>query len=272
MSKFYAFIFALIQLFFMQSASVCAYTDTPSEAIDLNNRGVNNLNKGKMDEAVELLQKAIKISPNYEMALCNLSIAYNNQALLLVQNERTEEALHLLEKARYLYPSSQTSFDNENALIKRLGFNPDSACDRVNLANQAILRGDVEAFLAEFQEAIEIAGEKLNIDKGLSEDDFYRIYGDEIASKLNAAWNPESNLEPFVFQVKAHISTRKFSLYSADYQNKDAKLKEVLESRNAISQLKPLYRRQKNRILHFSFSHTNEKNEVRYEGNERDFF
>ncbi len=238
----------------------------------MNNRGVNNLNKGKMNEAVELLQRAIQISPNYEIAHLNLSIAYNNQALLLVQNDKTEEALHLLEKSIYWYPSNQKSFENENALLKRLGFNPHSACDRVNLANQAILRGDIEAFFVEFQEAIEITAEKLNIDKGLSEDDFYRIYGNEIASQLQSAWNPESKLEPFVFNVNAHITARKFSLYSTDWQSKDAKLKVVLKTRSAITKLKPLYQRQKSRLLHFSFTHTREQNEVRYEGNERDFY
>lgn len=272
MSKSQLKTIALLFLFILQTGAVCAFTQQPSEAINLNNIGVNKLNKGDLDAAIINLTDALKISPNYELAKSNLSIAYDLKASKNVADGQYEPALHLYEKARFLFPFNQTGFENHNHLLKIMGFNPDSELDRVSLANQAILRGDLEAFLVEFQEAIEIAGEHVASTPAASEEQFYKNYGEEIASQLQAIWHPDSNCEPFTFKVNAHITANKFRLFSKDWPIKDAKLKEVLETEKTITKFKSLYQRQKTRLLHFSFIHNTDNNEVRYEGNERDFY
>lgn len=272
MSKFHAKTIALILSLVLHTGKAFAYSDTPSEAINLNNLGVNKLNKGDIDTAIVHLSDALKISPGYEMAKSNLSIAYDLKANKKVAEGDYEPALQLFEKARFLFPSSQTGYENHNHLLKIMGFNPDSAIDRVSLANQAIFRGDLEAFVVEFKEAIEIAEEKISSDQAVSEDQFYKNYGEEIASKLQAAWHPNFDSEPFTFKVNAHVTVNKFHLFSRVWPIEDARLKEVLETVKAIKQFRPLYQRQKTRLLHFSFTHNQGNNEVRYEGNDRDFY
>lgn len=191
MSKFQNKTIALIFLLVVQTDTAFAYSDTPRDAINLNNIGVNKLNKGDVDSAIVHLNNALTISPEYEMAKSNLSIAYNIKANKKVADGDYEPALHLFEKARFLFPANQKGFENHNHLLKLMGFDPDSAVDRVSLANQAIIRGDFEAFVVEFKEALEIAKEKISSKQEVSEEQFYKNYGEEIASKLQAACHPD---------------------------------------------------------------------------------
>lgn len=249
-----------------------AYTETPSEAINLNNQGVNRLNKGGIDEAIDLLKEALKISPNYEMARSNLSIAYNQKAQKLAAIGDNDAALHLLQKARFHSPNSQTGFENENHMLKVLGYDPDSVSDRVNLANDAIFRGDLESFTAEFQEAFEITIEKLSNDQSISESEFYLAYGDELAKQLSGVWHPDPNSENFTIQVSAHIDSKGFYYRNLFDKRNEPNYVSILQTAKDIRPIKPLYQRQKSRLMHFVFSHSPEKNEVTFERSERDFF
>ncbi len=273
MSNFHSKLIATAAIFFVSSTDALAYTDTPSEAINLNNQGVNRLNKGQMDEAIDLLKEALKISPNYEMARANLGIAYDQKALRKMSDGDHESALHLFQKARYYFPHSQKGYENENHVLKLMGYNPDSTSDRINLANNAILRGDVEAFISEFQEAIEILNEKLANDKSTSEDEFYQTYGTELAQELCKAWHPDPSIESFSIHVNGNIDSRRINIFVRDFdKTKDLKVQQIIQTGKSIKHVKPLYQRQKNRLLHFLFSHSPEKNEVTFEGNERDYF
>ncbi|MBP7861619.1 hypothetical protein KA183_08045 [bacterium] len=271
MGNFYSKLLAAAAIFFVSSSDALAYTDTPSEAINLNNRAVNRLNKGGIDEAIDLLKEALKISPTYEMASWNLSIAYNQKAQKLAANGDNGAALHLLQKSRFYYPYSQTGFENENQMLKALGYDPDSVSDRVNLANDAIFRGDIESFAAEFQEAFEIVKEKIQNDDSANEDEFYRTYGNQLASQLSRAWHPDPNSENFTIRVSAHIDSKRLYFRNLFDKRDDPNYISIEQTAKEIGPIKPLYQRQKSRLLYFLFSHSSKKNEVTFEGSERDF-
>lgn len=272
MDNFYSKLIAAVAIFFVSSSDALAYSDTPSEAINLNNQGVNQLNKGQMDEAIALLKEALKISPTYKMASWNLSIAYNQKAQKLAASGDNDSALHLLQKSRFYYPHSQTGFENENQMLKALGYDPDSVSDRVNLANDAIFRGDIESFAAEFQEAFEIVKEKIQNDDSANEDEFYRSYGNQLANKLSRAWHPDPNTPNFTIRVSAHIDSKELYFRNLFDKRDDPNYISIEQTAKEIGPIKPLYQRQKNRLLHFLFSHSPEKNEVTFEGSERDYF
>ena len=57
----------------------------------------------KMDEAIAMLQSALKINPLYGIALYNLGRVYFNQALLLQRQRKNTEALAANENAARYY-------------------------------------------------------------------------------------------------------------------------------------------------------------------------
>jgi len=121
MSNFHSKVFALLTSFALMTDAASASINTPKEAINLNNSGVNKLNKGNIDEAIELLLKAIKLDPNYIMPRCNLSIALEIKAKALIEKGRWSEALELIEKAKFYFPEGQTA-NTEASIFSRLGY------------------------------------------------------------------------------------------------------------------------------------------------------
>lgn len=64
-----------------------------------NQKGIEALNKGEYREAILQFKIASRRLPNNEIIKKNLSIAYNNYALKLAEENKTEEAIDVLKKA-----------------------------------------------------------------------------------------------------------------------------------------------------------------------------
>lgn len=80
----------------------------------INNEGVDLMASHAYAQAIEKFETALKLDPNYEVAKENLSKAYNNYALDLVDKGKEKDAESLLQKAMNLQQSIR------NAAIKMM--------------------------------------------------------------------------------------------------------------------------------------------------------
>jgi tetratricopeptide (TPR) repeat protein len=125
--------------------------------IALNNEAVKAINSTNYARAIELLERALEWSPQYKTALINLGIAYNNFGLSL-QN-KPAEAIPYFHRAIYLDASNETTQENLNGLIRKLGKDPDSFSDRVALGDEATSHGDTKGSIIEYQAALKLKEE-----------------------------------------------------------------------------------------------------------------
>lgn len=113
---------------------------TSSDVINLNNEGVNALNKSNFALAIQKLEEAVKRDPTYEMARNNLSIAYNNYGL--AQQGNPAQAIKMFHKALILDPKNVTTQHNLEGIIKMMSRDPNNFKDRVDLGDAARKAGD----------------------------------------------------------------------------------------------------------------------------------
>jgi len=128
-----------------------------------NNLGNALLQKGRLDEAMAQIQKALGINPNYPEGYCNLGI-------VLFQKGRMDEAIADYEKALRIYPTYAEARNNlGNALLqkgqvdeamaqfqKTLDINPDYADAHYNLANAFAQKGQMDEAIAHYEKALKI--------------------------------------------------------------------------------------------------------------------
>lgn len=122
--------------------------------IALNNEAVKAINATNYARAIELLERALEWSPQYEIARTNLGIAYNNFGLSL-QN-KPAEAIPYFHHAIFLDASNNTSKENLNGLLRKLGKDPSSFSDRVALGDKAASQGDTKGSIVEYEAALEL--------------------------------------------------------------------------------------------------------------------
>ena len=89
------------------------------KAIKLNNAGVQALNAGDCQLAIEKLKDALHVYPSYQLARDNLSIAYNQYGLQIRETPR--EALKQFHQSLYLAPDNSTTLQNTAGIILMLG-------------------------------------------------------------------------------------------------------------------------------------------------------
>jgi tetratricopeptide (TPR) repeat protein len=144
-----------------------------SQAISLNNEGVKALNANKYQNAIRLLESALKQDSNYELARDNLALAHNNYGLQL-RNE-PKQALKHFHQALYLNPKNPTTLQNIDGILRLMGRNPKSFEDRVDLGDQARLCGDFVGAIIEYKAATTIKDDA-TIHTKLA--DVYRVRGE----------------------------------------------------------------------------------------------
>ena len=80
------------------------------------------MKKGNLIEAVVFYQKAIELMPEY-------AEAYNNKGLALTELERPEDAIHCYNKAITLNPKFYQAYSNRGAALRKLGKLDESIAD-----------------------------------------------------------------------------------------------------------------------------------------------
>ncbi|MBS2009575.1 MAG: tetratricopeptide repeat protein [Cyanobacteria bacterium SZAS TMP-1] len=126
----------------------------PEMLKQLNNDGVKALNAQNYQLAIQKLEQALQLNPNYERAKTNLAVAYNNYGLVF-QNNPTE-AIKYFHKACLLDPNSVTSTTNLNGIIQKMGKNPRDFATRVALGDACRKSADFVGAIVEYREAVKI--------------------------------------------------------------------------------------------------------------------
>ncbi|HXC99660.1 MAG TPA: tetratricopeptide repeat protein [Verrucomicrobiae bacterium] len=127
------------------------------------NLGAALLDKGQNEEAIEQLQEAIRLKPDFAGARNNLATALSNTG-------RMGEAIDQFQEAVRLGPDDARAHDNLGAALGRKGqmdaaidqfreairLKPDFAGAHNNLGNALSSEGRLDAAIGEFQEAINL--------------------------------------------------------------------------------------------------------------------
>jgi protein O-mannosyl-transferase len=131
---------------------------TANNGIAGNNLGIILREEGKIDEAIDFLESAMRVNPNDVMVLNNLALALNDR-------EKHAEALALLEKALELRPDEVHTHANlglvladcgriDDALAqcqKALDIQPDDAETHNNFGNALVACGRLDEAISHFQ-------------------------------------------------------------------------------------------------------------------------
>lgn len=133
---------------------ICCYIPvaiaTSPEAVNLQDEGVQAISRGDFPLAIQKLEDALRIDPSYKPAKENLIIAFNKYGLQL----QPEEAIEQFYKAYFLNRSNDITRFNLEAVIKRLGKNPQLFEDRVALGDAAISKGRIIGAIIEYETAL----------------------------------------------------------------------------------------------------------------------
>lgn len=107
-----------------------------SNALSLNNAGIQCLGRGDFLGAIQSLEECVNKFPNYQLARTNLSIAYNNYALSLTSTNPAK-ASEFFSAAVKLDPNNTTFADNLRSHLNRnVGKNANSAMNLKPLDHQ----------------------------------------------------------------------------------------------------------------------------------------
>lgn len=124
------------------------------KAGELNDQAVKLINNRSNEEAIELLEAALMITPENNRIKGNLAIAYNNCAMKHLDDK--QKALSLFRKALFFDPENQTTADNLGTLLKSTGRDPKDFATRIALANECLSAGDEPSAIVEYWEALRL--------------------------------------------------------------------------------------------------------------------
>jgi len=102
-------------------ASSSAPAASSRESYEANQKGVEYMERGRLKEAVQAFEKAMRADPANKIIKENLSVAYNNFSVELMEDKRYLEAREYLEKAARLSPGDKSISDNLAMIRRELG-------------------------------------------------------------------------------------------------------------------------------------------------------
>lgn len=131
-----------------------AIAASDASVIALNNEGVMALNKSNYKLAIQKFLDALKLDPYYQLAKDNLAITHNNFGLSLRNNPQA--ALVEFHEALWLGPNNQTTLQNIEGIIRKMGKDPKSFEDRLSLGVEARKNGDFVGAVVEYSAALKL--------------------------------------------------------------------------------------------------------------------
>ncbi|MBK8222743.1 MAG: tetratricopeptide repeat protein [Candidatus Obscuribacter sp.] len=122
--------------------------------VNLNNEGVKAINAQNYQLAIQKLEEAVKMDPNYKKARENLGIAYNNYGLVFQKNPT--EAIKYFHRAALLDPKNPTTIGNLTSIIRAMGKDPMDYATRVALGDASRKAADFPGAIVEYREALKL--------------------------------------------------------------------------------------------------------------------
>lgn len=161
---------------------------TGRESYEANQKGVEYLERGRLKDAVQSFEKALRADPSNKIVKENLGVAYNNYSVELMKDTRYFEAREYLEKAARLNPGDKSINDNLALVRRELGgisspgvkpvesrsFESDKAMGDV--ANDFLMQGIQYYDKKEYALAKEVLSESIKFSK--TNPTAYEILGD----------------------------------------------------------------------------------------------
>ncbi len=141
MKKLIIYCLSGLLLFFVS----CVETPTEDNAIDVNEKGIELINSGKYEEALQAFLKAIK---NPALTKKSKGTIYRNIAITYNQLEKTDSAIHFSTLAAKCY--RKNSFDY-----------------LVNAADVDLLRGKTDIALAKLLRAVDLEPDEMSVNNTL---------------------------------------------------------------------------------------------------------
>jgi tetratricopeptide (TPR) repeat protein len=132
----------------------------------LNNVGVKAINAENYPKAIDSLESALRVDPEYEIARFNLFLAFKNYGLKLENDP--EKAMTMFHKALFFNPRDYDVIQNLDKAVKQTGKNPYSFEDRIGIAKKLSDAGAFGEAFVEYGQALRICEDKdarLELDK-----------------------------------------------------------------------------------------------------------
>jgi tetratricopeptide (TPR) repeat protein len=130
-----------------------ALSDKQMQCKKLNNEGVRAINDKDWQLAFDKFDAALKVDPEYSLARDNITVTQGQHGRQLRLEHNLAESLKELHQAAYAQPY----WDQELSItIERIGKNPKSFADRVELADQASAKNDSIGAAVEYRAALQL--------------------------------------------------------------------------------------------------------------------
>jgi tetratricopeptide (TPR) repeat protein len=146
----------LIAIAFAQVAAPGVFAQESSH--HLNNVGVKAINSEDYPKAVESLESALRLDPDYELAKFNLFLGFKNYGLKLENDP--EKAIRMFHKALLFNPQDYDVIQNLDKAVKKTGKNPYSFEDRIGIAKKLSDAGSSGEAFVEYGQALRIREDK----------------------------------------------------------------------------------------------------------------
>jgi len=246
--KVFTLVFGFLILLFFSSFIKCA-GENSFDAIALNNEGVQALNRKEWTLAISKFKEALDFDPADKTAKSNLAIAYNNYAIEIMKTRRTYfEALKQFHNAIFFDPTNELNQLDADQLLRKMGKDPNSFKDRVELAEKAKRSNDLIGADVEYRAALSIKNDKRIVAQLSEIDQLYRKKNDCENSTVG-------DIRKLELWIKELIET---DHYTSDFRNPVEKRKEkgdfglrlvyAIDKVRLELKMKNLSRKQKERI------------------------
>jgi uncharacterized protein YkwD len=136
----------------LNASVTCPSYAASTEAIALNNAGVDALTAKDYRVALEKFLEALQLEPGYTVARENLGVTLSNIGI----QKPLEEALPYFHRSLYVSPGAPNVLRNLQSAIDALNMDPAKFEDRVKLADQALASKDYAGAIVEYDAALKI--------------------------------------------------------------------------------------------------------------------
>ena len=133
-----------------------SYQKYKTDAIEFNNQAVALGSQGKWIEAINMHEKAVQYDPSHKQYKVNLSAARTAYGDKKMKDGDWQAASMLYRKALAAAGDNAQAAKGLSSSLEKCGYDPVNVDVRLNLGDQLVNSGDLEAAYIEYKQAMEI--------------------------------------------------------------------------------------------------------------------